>query len=325
MKFLRRLKTLFFQKPETTQAAVLPVEPPGEEDGHVFRAEKNLAWLPVDQEPAPLSLMPPACPAQGMAMEALLADYHAYVAQAEQAEPGSQTQEQRDWGSRLARDLQSTALDVGSSKAGEQSLDTYWRAQSAAIASLFADGPQSFEFPRYREWVHGFKDHRLVAEQVRAFDSYVAAHLVKAEADSVMYLRALSSARKPSEPSPAVADMDELLSYTSKLYPDGTAIKTYTIPANTHWPQYLDVVNDFYRSAGKDCWQDIEYHAHGAGRMIANQAWIAEATLADLQSMLTYCVRGEHFCDGHHGSMIEQGFVMTILKRLAVIRAEMRG
>jgi hypothetical protein len=35
--------------------------------------------------------------------------------------------------------------------------------------------------------------------------------------------------------------------------------------------------------------------------------------------MLTYCVRGERFCDGHLGGMIEKGHVQRILQRLREI------
>jgi hypothetical protein len=37
--------------------------------------------------------------------------------------------------------------------------------------------------------------------------------------------------------------------------------------------------------------------------------------------MLTYCVRGERFSEGHWGAMIEQGHVRRLLERLVEIRA----
>jgi hypothetical protein len=35
--------------------------------------------------------------------------------------------------------------------------------------------------------------------------------------------------------------------------------------------------------------------------------------------MLTYCVRGERFCDGHWAAMLESGRVVAILRRLRVL------
>jgi hypothetical protein len=38
--------------------------------------------------------------------------------------------------------------------------------------------------------------------------------------------------------------------------------------------------------------------------------------------MLTFCLRGERFCDGHVASVIEAGKIKSILKRLKVIMEE---
>ncbi|GAO94823.1 hypothetical protein PSA5_18920 [Pseudomonas syringae pv. actinidiae] len=110
------------------------------------------------------------------------------------------------------------------------------------------------------------------------------------------------------------------MSYLPRLYPDGVAIKTYVLKENTYWPEYFKVVGDFYRASGKGCWTDFDYINHGAGDMLENDAYIAQANLADIQTMLTYCNRGERFCDGHHGGMIEKGYMLKILRRLNVLR-----
>jgi hypothetical protein len=39
-----------------------------------------------------------------------------------------------------------------------------------------------------------------------------------------------------------------------------------------------------------------------------------------LKTMLTYCVRGESFCDGHMAAMIEKNKIRLILERLKEIR-----
>ncbi|WP_445379740.1 DUF6508 domain-containing protein, partial [Pseudomonas syringae] len=61
---------------------------------------------------------------------------------------------------------------------------------------------------------------------------------------------------------------------------------------------------------------------HGAADMLNDDIYIAQANLADMQTLLTYCIRGERFCDGHHGAMIEKGYVLKILRRLAVLRED---
>jgi hypothetical protein len=36
--------------------------------------------------------------------------------------------------------------------------------------------------------------------------------------------------------------------------------------------------------------------------------------------MLTYCVRGERFCDGHWENLLRSGRVVALLRRLAELR-----
>jgi hypothetical protein len=40
--------------------------------------------------------------------------------------------------------------------------------------------------------------------------------------------------------------------------------------------------------------------------------------------MLTFCVRGERFSDGHWEEMIEKGYIRRILERLNEIKLEMK-
>ena len=82
-------------------------------------------------------------------------------------------------------------------------------------------------------------------------------------------------------------------------------------------PQYDDLVEKFFRTASSDCWSDYVYQPDVAGRMLEDCEAVKNATLSEIQTMLTYCVRGERFCDGHWGAMIECGHIRRILKRLA--------
>jgi hypothetical protein len=57
-----------------------------------------------------------------------------------------------------------------------------------------------------------------------------------------------------------------------------------------------------------------------ADKMIQSDEGIASASLSEIRTMLTFCVRGERFCDGHWGAMIRQGRIAAILNRLEQLR-----
>ena len=88
------------------------------------------------------------------------------------------------------------------------------------------------------------------------------------------------------------------------------------------WPRYEDLVTEFFQAADQDCWMDFDYVPEEAGPMLEDHALVRQASLDEIKTMLTYCVRGERFCDGHWGAMIERGHVPRLLERLAEIRAE---
>lgn len=139
------------------------------------RLEQNLAWMPTFEAPKPLDLPPPACPPLGPSTGELVSRYRAYIAQVETLDTPVANAALREAGRRLARDLLGKAIDLSSSKAHEFSQDIYWLMQSAALASLFADGPQSEAFVAYRKHVHAYRNAALMTAQVGAFDLYVTA------------------------------------------------------------------------------------------------------------------------------------------------------
>ncbi len=56
--------------------------------------------------------------------------------------------------------------------------------------------------------------------------------------------------------------------------------------------------------------------------MVEDEAFIQKSSLAEIKTMLTYCVRGERFCDGHWGAVLESGKLVKILERLEALRDE---
>ncbi|HDS1743714.1 hypothetical protein [Pseudomonas sp. BG2dil] len=124
----------------------------------------------------PLDLPLPDYPAPGLIGEALYLRYAALMAQAANRSAPLADDAVRHEGRRLASDLLGQAITLGSSKAHEGSDEIYWLVQSAAIASLFADGAQCAEFARYRQHVAYYSEGCRTAGQVNAFDRYVAAN-----------------------------------------------------------------------------------------------------------------------------------------------------
>lgn len=120
------------------------------------------------------------------------------------------------------------------------------------------------------------------------------------------------------------SDINELVSYGPRLYPKSGAITatwhemkknndgTFTLPQ----PEYPEVAQKFFKSAARDCWSDFGYEPNEAERRLKEPQFIERASLSEIKTLLTYCVRGERFCDGHWGMMIREGYICRILARL---------
>ena len=93
---------------------------------------------------------------------------------------------------------------------------------------------------------------------------------------------------------------------------------TLTLP----YPKYTPQVEEFFMIASQEQWCDFGYIPEIALSMIKEQDFIQSASLLDIKSMLTFCVCGERFSDGHWGEMIENGTIRRILERLITLGAE---
>jgi hypothetical protein len=124
---------------------------------------------------------------------------------------------------------------------------------------------------------------------------------------------------------PTKKDIRELVSFLPKLYADGfKPVKkwgggqeespgVFIIP----WPDYESIVDDFFALAAQDCWADYHYLANDASEMLTAPGVIENADLNQIKTMLTFCVRGERFCMGHWGEMIEKEYIRRLLLRLS--------
>jgi hypothetical protein len=123
--------------------------------------------------------------------------------------------------------------------------------------------------------------------------------------------------------------IDELLLFLPRFERPGSRfIKTWSGGQKTAggaltfpYPIYEEDVVVFFRLAGQPWWSDYQYDPAKAAKMLGDDEFIRASTLDDVRTMLTYCVRGERFGDGHWGHVLETGRVAALLRRLAVLRA----
>ena len=128
------------------------------------------------------------------------------------------------------------------------------------------------------------------------------------------------------------AHIDELLRFLPVLGSPGPRTEaTWHVPGRDAegvlampYPTYPPALEEFFSLAGQECWCDFKYVPEEAGKMIRDDAVIASASLDQIKAMLTFCVRGERFCDGHWGAMVNEGRIGAILRRLQQFRDKCR-
>ena len=124
-------------------------------------------------------------------------------------------------------------------------------------------------------------------------------------------------------------DIERLTAYLPRLYAEGFSpvvrweggekLKDGSLTLS--YPEYDPLVEEFFRFAR--AWIDYEYNPEQAYQMLKDEQAVKKASLSEIKSMLTFCVRGERFSDGHWGVMIEKGYIRRILERLVEIKSEM--
>jgi len=132
---------------------------------------------------------------------------------------------------------------------------------------------------------------------------------------------------------PMADEIDKLTAFLPRLAAEGfspirewrggerTGDGAITMP----WPDYEPLVLEFFEAASAPCWTDSNYLATEPAEMLADKERIRNASLDEVRAMLTFCVRGERFCDGHWGQMIEEGHIRRLLERLIEIGAALES
>ena len=125
-------------------------------------------------------------------------------------------------------------------------------------------------------------------------------------------------------PIPTQSDIDELVAFLPRLYAPGfqpitrwaageeSNDGTITLP----WPEYDDTVREFVEAAARPCWHDQDYVTKQPAAIMNDEQVVKRASLSQIRTMLTYCVRAERFGDGQWGAMIERGVIRSLLARL---------
>lgn len=130
-----------------------------------------------------------------------------------------------------------------------------------------------------------------------------------------------------SEKMPSRDDIEKLLAYLPlfeqrnrqfiKQWNGGEKLENGSI--TLAYSVFEEDVEHFFRLASEPCWMNSKYNPETAGHMIEDRQYVSKADIESIRTMLTYCVRGERFCDGHWGSVLETGKVVAILLRLEIM------
>ena len=126
---------------------------------------------------------------------------------------------------------------------------------------------------------------------------------------------------------PTVKEIEALTVYLPRLYAEAFSPVlsweggnqkdgTFTLP----YPNYHPLVEEFFREVSS-AWLDYEYNPEEAHQMLKDENFIKTASLEQIKTMLTFCVRGERFSDGHWSEMIEKGYIRRLLERLNKIKS----
>jgi hypothetical protein len=130
---------------------------------------------------------------------------------------------------------------------------------------------------------------------------------------------------------PTIQEIEELASFLPQLYAEGFSPidswsggekgkdGSFTLP----YPNYNPLVEEFFRHVSSG-WLDYEYNPEQAWGMLRDENLVKTASLSQIKTMLTFCVRGERFSDGHRGEMIQKGHIRRILERLNEIKSQLK-
>ncbi len=122
------------------------------------------------------------------------------------------------------------------------------------------------------------------------------------------------------------ADIDELTAFLPKFETAGrTFAKWHGLDQTGSiryfpWPEYEEDVARFFNILGRNVWSDFGYSPEASRFMVETDHLRANANLAMMRSIFTWCCRGERFCDGHREALLKEGVIVNLLRRMEQLR-----
>ncbi len=132
-------------------------------------------------------------------------------------------------------------------------------------------------------------------------------------------------------PPPTALQIDRLIACLPLIYgANPVAINEVTVPAGEgefaqSFPDYDDSIRHFFKLASGEAWQDPDYTTKDVPAMLADPQFVMRASIDEIRTMLTHCVRSERFSPGYRARLVKNGQLRQILERLVVIRAMADG
>ncbi len=81
------------------------------------------------------------------------------------------------------------------------------------------------------------------------------------------------------------------------------------------YPEYDEMVIEFFSVIQGEYWR-VKNYSHKWEHLIGNEAKIKNLSFGQLKDLLTYCARGERFCEGFWETILKSGTINMILERL---------
>lgn len=123
---------------------------------------------------------------------------------------------------------------------------------------------------------------------------------------------------------PNKEEIDTLIQSLPLLYEDGfDPVKEWHGKEISMYPEYKKDVVKFMDMCHQNCWVDCDYDLKKPEIILKDMVLIKSASLEEIKALLTFCNRGERFCDGHIASMFENGVIKSIINRLKTISNEL--
>lgn len=134
----------------------------------------------------------------------------------------------------------------------------------------------------------------------------------------------------PTDREPTREEIDELLAFLPgfeepgrsfhKVHPGRRNEETGIVTIGCI--EYAEDVDAFYQLIHSPQWLCFGYQEQSPQELARDPERIQNAGIDEIRALLTWCVRGERFCDGHMATLFEKGVPQATLRRLAEIYDE---